>query len=252
MLIEAMSDRECRAMLARTNLARLACALNDQPYIVPIHVDFYDTFVYGFATLGQKIEWMRQNPLVCLEFDEITTAKEWITVVVFGYYEELPDTPELANSRRVAEQLFQRHPVWWEPAAVPIADSPQRNRILFRILINRMTGRRASHGPTSYRTHRRTRPGTGRFGTRLVAYCIACWDADHMTANRLHADVGPDVSVIRQAPQKLRRFERTEDGISASWVEVPQSLCLPFRQMQSGHLCELRLNQANPVTEIFS
>ena len=79
MVIEEMTDRECRAILAGTNLARLACALNNQPYIVPIHVDFYDAFLYGFAMLGQKIEWMRQNPLVCLEFDEITARNQWGT-----------------------------------------------------------------------------------------------------------------------------------------------------------------------------
>ena len=76
MVIEEMTDRECRAMLTKTNLGRLACALNNQPYIVPIHIDFYDAYLYGFATLGQKIEWMRQNPLVCLEFDEITSRTQ--------------------------------------------------------------------------------------------------------------------------------------------------------------------------------
>ena len=63
MLIQEMTDRECRAVLAGTNLARLACALDNQPYIVPIHVDFYDQFLYGYATLGLKIEWMRQRIL---------------------------------------------------------------------------------------------------------------------------------------------------------------------------------------------
>jgi uncharacterized protein len=142
MEIKEMTDRECRAMLAGTHLARLACALNNQPYIVPIHVDFDDAFLYGFATLGQKIEWMRQNPLVCLEIDEITAHGQWASVVVFGRYEELPDTPEYEYPRSVAERLFQRHPVWWEPASVPLAGHQQRSPILFRILISRMTGRR--------------------------------------------------------------------------------------------------------------
>ncbi len=142
MVIEEMTDRECRAMLARAHLARLACALNNQPYIVPIRVDFHDAFLYGFATLGQKIEWMRENPLVCLEIDEVKTHTQWASVVVFGRYEELPDTPRYEYDRSVAEQLFQKHPVWWEPASVPLAGHQQCSRILFRILIIRMTGRR--------------------------------------------------------------------------------------------------------------
>ena len=144
MVIQEMTGPECRAMLARTNVARLACARNNQPYIVPIHVDLDGEFLYGYGTLGQKIEWMRQNPLVCLEIDELMTHGQWTSVVVFGQYEELPNTPEYAGSRGVAEGLFQRHPVWWEPASVPLAGHEQRSPIAFRIRIGRVSGRRAA------------------------------------------------------------------------------------------------------------
>lgn len=130
-------------MLARTYVARLACARNNQPYIVPIHVDLDGEFLYGYATLGQKLEWMRQNPLVCLEIDELITHGQWASVVVFGHYEELPDTPEYEGSRRVAKRLFRRHPTWWEPASVPLSAHDQRTSIVFRIRIGRVTGRRA-------------------------------------------------------------------------------------------------------------
>ena len=60
MVVEEMTERECRAMLAGTNIARLACARDNQPYIVPIHVDLDGEFLYGYATLSQKIEWMRR------------------------------------------------------------------------------------------------------------------------------------------------------------------------------------------------
>ena len=144
MVIEELTDAECRALLAGTNVARLACSLNNQPYIVPVHAEFHDSSFYGFSTLGQKIEWMRQNPLVCLEIDKIATHKEWASVVVFGVYDELRDTPEYRHHRSVAEALFQRHAVWWEPASVSVAGHPPRDRILFRILISRMTGRRGT------------------------------------------------------------------------------------------------------------
>src|SRR5471030_2895825 len=144
MVIQEMTERECRVMLAGMKVARLACARNNQPYIVPIHVDLDGECLYGFATLGQKIEWMRQNPLVCLEFDELITLGQWASVVVFGHYEELPHTPEHEGSRRIAERLFQRHPGWWEPASVPLAGREQRTPIVFRIRIGRVTGRRAA------------------------------------------------------------------------------------------------------------
>lgn len=45
----------------------------DQPYVVPIHLslDAERSCVYAFSTVGQKILWMRENPQVCLEVEEI-------------------------------------------------------------------------------------------------------------------------------------------------------------------------------------
>jgi len=144
-----MTERECRARLAGTNVARLACARNNQPYVVPIHVDLDGDYFYGYATLGQKIEWMRQNPLVCVEIDELRAHGQWASVVVFGHYEELPNTPRYEGPRRVAERLFQRHPMWWEPASVPIDRRERRPSIVFRIRISTMTGRRAGPEATA-------------------------------------------------------------------------------------------------------
>ena len=146
MVIREMTKAECQEMLVASHLARLACARSNQPYIVPVHVDFENDYLYGYATLGQKIEWMRQNPLVCVEVDEVLGDGQWRSVVVVGRYEELPPTPDHEESRRVAERLFQRHPAWWEPAAVPLAGHEQRTRIVYRIRIDHMTGRRASPG----------------------------------------------------------------------------------------------------------
>ena len=131
-------------MLAGPSVARLACAWNNQPYIVPIHVDLDGEFLYGYATMGLKIEWMRQNPLVCLEIDDVSSQSHWASVVVFGRYEELSRLPEYEDLRRVALRLFQRHPMWWQPASVSLAGDEQRPSVVFRIRIDRVTGRRSS------------------------------------------------------------------------------------------------------------
>ena len=143
MVIQEMTAPECRAMLAGRKIARLACARNNQPYVVPVQLDFDGEFFYGYSTVGLKVEWMRENPLVCLEIDTITSQVEWETVVVFGQYEELPPTPENEELRRVADRLFQEHPMWWEPASVPVAGQQPRSPVVFRIRITSVTGRRA-------------------------------------------------------------------------------------------------------------
>jgi len=146
MLIETMTTDECFAMLARNNIARLACARDNQPYIVPVRVDLEGDSLYGYATLGRKIEWMRTNPLVCLECEELTTTRQWASVLVFGLYEELPATPENEGARQVAQRLFQKHPMWWEPAALA-PSGERRPSIVFRIHIGSVSGRRTSHEP---------------------------------------------------------------------------------------------------------
>jgi uncharacterized protein len=148
MTITELTIEECRKFLVKTRLGRLACARDNQPYAVP--VDFvYDTrdYLYAFSTLGQKIEWMRANPLVCVEFDSIKQQNDWITVVVFGQYEELPPTQQFASERIYAYELLSRQPSWWQPAYVGGDQRPPSENaepIYFRIHISQMTGHRAS------------------------------------------------------------------------------------------------------------
>jgi nitroimidazol reductase NimA-like FMN-containing flavoprotein (pyridoxamine 5'-phosphate oxidase superfamily) len=98
--------------------------------------------LYGYTSLGRKIEWMRLNPLVCLECEELTSDRVWATVIVFGHYEELAHTPENADALRVADRLFQKHVMWWEPATVPLRGHDRSLPIKFRIHIDSVTGRR--------------------------------------------------------------------------------------------------------------
>ena len=87
----------------KTAIARLACARDNQPYVVPVHVYFDGDCLYGFATLGQKIEWMRENPRVCVQVDDIRDRFHWATVVVLGQYEELLHMPSDEEARRRAQ-----------------------------------------------------------------------------------------------------------------------------------------------------
>lgn len=145
MFIKELITEECLKLLPGKWVGRLACAHESQPYIVPFHFAFNGGYFYGFSTLGQKIEWMRANPLVCVEIDDIKNQFEWTSLVVFGRYEELPDTPEFEAERTCAYEVLSRHPMWWQPAYVAGShpagadDKP----IYFRIFIDKITGHRA-------------------------------------------------------------------------------------------------------------
>lgn len=40
---------------------------------------YHDNYLYAISAIGQKIEWMRANPLVCVEVDNITSDDEWMS-----------------------------------------------------------------------------------------------------------------------------------------------------------------------------
>ena len=103
MVIREMSREECLRVLAGARLARLACAHENQPYVVPVYLAYHErratTCLYGFTTPGQKVEWMRANPLVCVEVDEVAACDQWVSVIALGRYEELPESPGRDDER---------------------------------------------------------------------------------------------------------------------------------------------------------
>jgi len=150
MLMSEMTRDECRDLVTRLGFGRLACAHQDQPYIVPIYFAYEPDHLYGFATLGRKVEWMRSNPLDCVEVDEVLSHFRWSGVVVLGRYEELPDTPEYAGVRLQAQVRLERRALWWQTAygASQVRGEPGSAKAVFYCIhVEEMTGRRATSDP---------------------------------------------------------------------------------------------------------
>jgi nitroimidazol reductase NimA-like FMN-containing flavoprotein (pyridoxamine 5'-phosphate oxidase superfamily) len=146
MQIEELNSDTCINLLAKLRFGRLACARGSQPYVVPIFYAYNDGYVYSFSTPGQKVDWMRTNPLVCLQVDEIKTPQNWSSVVLFGRYEELPDTLVFKPVRETAYKLLQQREIWWEPGLARESIEGRENPLLplfYRIFVEQVTGRRA-------------------------------------------------------------------------------------------------------------
>jgi uncharacterized protein len=119
-LITRMRSKECRELLVRLGFGRLACASNDRPYIVPIYFCYDLDRLYCFSTVGQKITWMRQNPLVCVEADDLRAHDDWESVVVLERYVEIPHGPEETDRADDRTARFPR-PVGITKTPRPIA-----------------------------------------------------------------------------------------------------------------------------------
>jgi uncharacterized protein len=98
--------------LSEPPLGRLGCTYGNQPYVVPIHFAYEDPYLYAFSTVGQKVKWMRANPKVCMQTDQIESQTEWISVIVYGEYEELPE-PQFTAERKHAGSLLAKRYHWW-------------------------------------------------------------------------------------------------------------------------------------------
>jgi nitroimidazol reductase NimA-like FMN-containing flavoprotein (pyridoxamine 5'-phosphate oxidase superfamily) len=147
MVIHELTPAECRDALTRTNLGRLGCAHENQPYITPIYFsyDAAEHCVYSFATAGQKIEWMRGNPRVCLELDDIVDQANWTTVLAFGRFEELAAGPGQSAALDRARELFEQRPAWWLPAASKLVSGHEHaSPVIYRIRLDHVTGRRTA------------------------------------------------------------------------------------------------------------
>ena len=143
MIITEMDKSECMALLGSSQVGRLACARGGQPYVVPITFAADGNFLYGFSLVGRKIDWMRDNPAVCVQVDEYRAAREWRCVVVYGRYEELPDLIGWKVQRERAWSLLSRHAQWWEPGGLkPMVEAPTPH-LFYRIIIDEITGRHA-------------------------------------------------------------------------------------------------------------
>src|SRR5271157_3870201 len=153
MVITQMAEEECGAFLANASLGRLGCSLENQPYVVPIYFVYEPGFLYSLSTVGQKTEWMRSNPKVCLEVDEIANQSQWMSVIASGRYQELPE-PQYTAEREHARTLLEKRSRWWLNALgerqLRLGDHAIAP-LFFRIHVDSITGLRASGGPAEPR-----------------------------------------------------------------------------------------------------
>jgi len=145
MEVNEMAVEECKAVLEHAFLGRLGCSYENQPYVVPIHFAYDSGFLYVFSTLGQKVKWMRANPKVCVQTDRIENQGEWISVIVNGEYEELPE-PQYTAERKHASSVLAKRSHWWLNALGERqmrGDDKSIEPLFFRIRIQSMSGLRA-------------------------------------------------------------------------------------------------------------
>ncbi|MBW9062323.1 pyridoxamine 5'-phosphate oxidase family protein [Rhizobium herbae] len=149
MMVKEMTRSECIGLISANRLGRLACSKDDRPYIIPVYYALDGNCLYSFSMPGQKVDWMRENPHVCVEVDEFQGGFGWRSVVVYGKYQEFPDTDQWHHQRLHAWSILERHVDWWEPGALKPMPQPMASaspHLFYGIDIVEVTGRMAVSG----------------------------------------------------------------------------------------------------------
>jgi len=145
-MLGELNETQIFNVLSSQALGRLACTDGLQPYIVPLTYHFNGSHIYGQTKEGTKLNILRKNPNVCFETDVMTDMANWKCVLVFGKFEELDET-ESQNAREIlfdslyslmTSSTLHAH----EHAVNSVADDSNRVKpVMFRITIEKMTGR---------------------------------------------------------------------------------------------------------------
>lgn len=140
MEIHDLNRTECWDFLGGRRLGRLGCAKDNVPYVMPISFSTQRPSLFAFTTVGKKIEYLRTNPRVCVQFDDIASPQEWTSVIVDGQFEELVSVAEQEQAHQILESA-----AWWEPGYVRTTIHGQlrpAQGLYFRVLVEEISGRR--------------------------------------------------------------------------------------------------------------
>jgi nitroimidazol reductase NimA-like FMN-containing flavoprotein (pyridoxamine 5'-phosphate oxidase superfamily) len=140
----SLTRAECDALLARNHVGRLAYSFHDDVNIEPIHYVYADGVLYARTSVGHKLRTLEHHRWVAFEVDEVEGLFDWRSVVVRGsvYVVEPGETAVgRATYARTVARLRELVPALFSD------DDPTPHRtVLFRIHVDRMTGRAATTG----------------------------------------------------------------------------------------------------------
>lgn len=99
--IGQLSREEMDELLLTSKVGRLGLSHNDNPYVVPVSHWYREGKIYFHSSGGKKIQYIKKNPKVCFEVDELAEDGSWKSVIVYGKV-------TLATDMETIRKVFQR------------------------------------------------------------------------------------------------------------------------------------------------
>lgn len=138
-----LTRAECDEILARNHIGRVAFTFHDHVDVEPIHYVYADGWLNGRTAPGAKIAVLRHHPWVAFEVDEVEGLFDWRSVVVHGAV-HMPD-PDGSPLDREAYRQTLVHLRTLVPSALRASDPVPKRYLAFRIHVDHVNGRAATH-----------------------------------------------------------------------------------------------------------
>lgn len=146
-MLGKLSISEIEELLSACTLGRIGCSAEGKTYVVPVNYIYDGRAIIAHSMEGMKINYMRQNPNVCFEVDEVFTNKSWKSVIAWGTYQEITGERERYDAMKLFVDRMMKlkisttaHPP--ELHAERLREVNHRSRpVIYRILLTEKTGR---------------------------------------------------------------------------------------------------------------
>jgi nitroimidazol reductase NimA-like FMN-containing flavoprotein (pyridoxamine 5'-phosphate oxidase superfamily) len=146
-MLGTLNSRQIDQVLRGELVGRLACSADGKVYVTPITYVYDGESIYGHSADGMRLRMLRANPQVCFEVDHIENLANWVSVIVWGEFEELTGDAEKDAMRlfldrmeplQMSETAISPHRA---PAEVPALDLQGQPMVFYRIRLTERTGR---------------------------------------------------------------------------------------------------------------
>jgi len=146
-MLGKLEDYQIEELLNQQAVGRIGCHADNTTYIVPINYAYRDNNIYAHSAEGKKIEYMRKNPRVCFQVDQIKSITNWKSVIAWGEFHEITDRKEMVS---IMQEIIQHiMPQVSEEQAHPSHGFAENESdigtnleiILYKISLTKKTGR---------------------------------------------------------------------------------------------------------------
>ncbi len=139
--IDEMEASEISSLLQRVGFGHLGCAKDNQPYVVPIHYVYDPPHIFIYTTKGMKTDFLAANPEVCLQVEEVRSARDWSSAIVAGRAELLTDSGQRDKATQLLTLINPTHTPAVSRIAHAGAERPNAVEV-YRITPHTLSGRK--------------------------------------------------------------------------------------------------------------